>query len=203
MYRKFVISFCLAVTFGVAGHAAPKIPVSDTLDVFDESALYSDVPLKDSAKVWDRGFDVRNYLNSTRYRVPGHTIFNNKSFFSNTFVGVRGSVMKVMGEEYGYGPTVGGVVGKWINPAVGIRLGAGIGYWTDNFDARKIRELDLSADVMFNLMSHIYGYNTARFLEISMVAGLGVTHVWKTMSAEDLSGLPEMPFPDVWDLILT
>lgn len=184
MYRRIVISFCLAVAFGVAGYAAPGIPVADTLDVFDDAALYSDLP-KDTAKVWDRGFDVRNYLNSTRYRIPGHTIFNQKSFFSNTFVGVRGSVVKLLGEEYGYGPAVGGVVGKWLNPAIGIRLGADIGYWKDNFDARKIRELGLSADVMFNLMSHLDGYNTARFFEISMVAGLGLTHVWKTMSATD------------------
>ena len=185
MYRKVVISFCLSVVLGAAVSATPRVPVSDTLDVFDEAALYADVPLKDTAKVWDRGFDVRNYLNSTRYRVPGHTIFNNKNFFSNTFVGVRGSVLKVIGEEYGYGPTVGGVLGKWVTPSVGVRLGAGIGYWKDNFDARKIRELDLSADVMFNLISHLYGYDTARFFEISMVAGVGFTHVWKTMAADE------------------
>ena len=60
MYRKVVISFCLSVVLGAAVSATPRVPVSDTLDVFDEAALYADVPVKDTAKVWDRGFDVRN-----------------------------------------------------------------------------------------------------------------------------------------------
>ena len=140
----------------------------------------ADAPVKDTVKVWDKGFDVRNYLNSSRYKTPAHTVFNKKSFFSNTFIGVKATAMKISGEDYGFGPTAGGVIGKWVHPSVAVRLGADLGYWYDNFDACRIRALGLSASVLFNMMSYLGGYNTSRFCEMSVVAGAGFTHVWKT-----------------------
>jgi hypothetical protein len=35
---------------------------------------------------------------------------------------------------------------------------------------------------MFNMMSYVGGYNTARFCEMSVVGGLGYTHVWKKLA---------------------
>lgn len=197
MSRKIIISFCLTILFSVVCSAVPRsIAIdelrfsADTLDT-DTTSVNDSVSAADSAKnVKKKGFDVSKYLNSTRYKAPAHTVFNQKSFFSNTFIGARASTMKVMTPDYGFGPTAGGVIGKWVHPAVAVRLGAGLGYWYDNFDARKIRALDLSADVMFNMMSYLGGYNTARFCEMSVVGGLGYTHVWKKLaeSGDAISG---------------
>lgn len=189
MIRKIIISLCLTVLSCVVCSAVPYRAVLDSLDVAADSVSVDSLDVNDSTdakntgkEVRDRGFDVSPLLNGTRYKAPAHTEFNKNSFFSNTFIGVRASTIKVMTPDYGFGPTAGGVIGKWVHPAVAVRLGAGLGYWYDNFDARKIRALDLSADVMFNMMSYVGGYNTARFCEMSVVGGLGYTHVWKKLA---------------------
>lgn len=189
MIRKIIISFCLTVLSCVVCSAVPYRAVLDSLDVAADSVSVDSLDVNDSTdarntgkEVRDRGFDVSSLLNGTRYKAPAHTEFNKNSFFSNTFIGVRASTIKVMTPDYGFGPTAGGVIGKWVHPAVAVRLGAGLGYWYDNFDARKIRAIDLSADVMFNMMSYVGGYNTARFCEMSVVGGLGYTHVWKKLA---------------------
>lgn len=189
MIRKIIISLCLTVLSCVVCSAVPYRAVLDSLDVAADSVSVDSLDVNDSTdakntgkEVRDRGFDVSSLLNGTRYKAPAHTEFNKSSFFSNTFIGVRASTIKVMTPDYGFGPTAGGVIGKWVHPAVAVRLGAGLGYWYDNFDARKIRALDLSADVMFNMMSYVGGYNTARFCEMSVVGGLGYTHVWKKLA---------------------
>ena len=189
MIRKIIISLCLTVLSCVVCSAVPYRAVLDSLDVAADSVSVDSLDVNDSTdarntgkEVRDRGFDVSSLLNGTRYKAPAHTEFNKNSFFSNTFIGVRASTIKVMTPDYGFGPTAGGVIGKWVHPAVAVRLGAGLGYWYDNFDARKIRALDLSADVMFNMMSYVGGYNTARFCEMSVVGGLGYTHVWKKLA---------------------
>ena len=157
MYARILISLCLAVLLGTAGYAMPHVPSADSLDVALDSMYAAENVVTDSVKVRDKGFDVRNYLNPTRQKMPAHTVFSDKSFFSNTFIGVRATATKVAGEDYGYGPTAGGFIGKWVHPAVGIRLGASLGYWYDNFDARKIRAMELSASVLFNMMSYMSG----------------------------------------------
>lgn len=189
MIRKIIISFCLTVLSCVVCSAVPYRAVLDSLDVVADSVSVDSLDVNDSTdakntgkEVRDRGFDVSSLLNGTRYKAPAHTEFNKNSFFSNTFIGVRASTIKVMTPDYGFGPTAGGVIGKWVHPAVAVRLGAGLGYWYDNFDARKIRAIDLSADVMFNMMSYVGGYNTARFCEMSVVGGVGYTHVWKKLA---------------------
>jgi hypothetical protein len=189
MIRKIIISLCLTVLSCVVCSAVPYRAVLDSLDVVADSVSVDSLDVNDSTdakntgkEVRDRGFDVSSLLNGTRYKAPAHTEFNKNSFFSNTFIGVRASTIKVMTPDYGFGPTAGGVIGKWVHPAVAVRLGAGLGYWYDNFDARKIRAIDLSADVMFNMMSYVGGYNTARFCEMSVVGGLGYTHVWKKLA---------------------
>lgn len=192
MYRRIIISLCLAVMGFTAGYAMPTRPALDSLDVAADTAMTADTVAKDSVKVRDKGFDVRNYLNSTRYKAPAHTQFNKKSFFSNTFIGVRGSAVKVMNPDYGFGQVAGAFIGKWFHPAVAVRLGMSVpplpkeppAYWYDNFDARKIRAFEMSADVMFNLMSYLGGYNTSRFCEMSVVAGAGYVHVWKPSAYE-------------------
>ena len=189
MSRKIIILFCLTVLLSIVCSATPRTVIldevisavdslaADTTSVNDEVA-----PADTAKKERNKGFDVSKYLNSSRCKAPAHTTFTEKNFFSNTFIGLRASTIKVMTPDYGFGPTAGGVIGKWVHPAVAIRLGAGLGYWYDSFDARKIRALDLSADVMFNMMSYIGGYNTARFCEMSVVGGLGYTHVWKKLA---------------------
>lgn len=187
MHRRFIISVCLALTGLVAGYAMPSGQLPDSLEVAVDTTMYSDTVAVDSVKVWDKGFDVRQYLNTVRYKAPTHTQFNRKSFFSNVFVGVRGSAVKVMNSDYGFGHVAGGFIGKWLHPAAAVRLGMSVpplpkeplAYWYDNFDARKIRVFEMYADAMFNLMSYLDGYDTSRFCEMSVVGGLGYVHVWK------------------------
>ena len=187
MHRRFIISVCLALTGLVAGYAMPSGQLPDSLEVAVDTTMYSDTVAVDSVKVWDKGFDVRHYLNTDRYKAPTYTQFTRKSFFSNTFIGFRGSAFKVMNPDYGFGQVAGGFIGKWLHPAAAVRLGMSVpplpkeppAYWYDNFDARKIRAFEMSADAMFNLMSYLYGYDTRRFCEMSVVAGLGYVHVWK------------------------
>ena len=82
MHRRFIISVCLAMTGLVAGYAMPSGQLPDSLDVAVDTTMYSDTVVVDSVKVWDKGFDVRHYLNTDRYKAPTYTQFNRKSFFS-------------------------------------------------------------------------------------------------------------------------
>ena len=191
MIRKIIISLCLTVLSCVVCSAVPYRAVLDSLDVAADSVSVDSLDVKDSTaakdtvkKVRDRGFDVSKLLNGTRYKAPAHTVFNRENWRNNIFAGVRASTIKIMTPDYGFGPTADVVAGKWVHPAVAVRLAAGAGYWYDNFDARKILAFDLSADVMFNMMSYVGGYNTARFCEMSVVGGLGYTHVLKRESLD-------------------
>ena len=114
-------------------------------------------------------------------RTVDHSDFNRDDFFSNTFVGARAGSISLAGTGYGQGQMIGLFAGKWVHPVVGIRLGTGLGYWYSNSDSRRVREFDLAADAMFNMMSAFGGYSTTRFCEVSLVAGAGYTHVWKSL----------------------
>ena len=187
MHRRIIISLCLALMSFSAGYAMPSTQVPDTLDMMLDTAMFAEPVVKDSVKIWDKGFDVKNYLNTVRSKAPTYTQFNNENFFSNVFVGVRGSSVKLINSDYCFGQVAGLVLGKWFHTAAAVRLGMSIpplpkeplAYWYDNFDARRIRAFEMSADVMFNLMSYLYGYDTRRFCELSVFGGIDYVHVWK------------------------
>ena len=78
MYGRILISFCVAVLFSAVGYTMPHVPVADSLDVALDSMYAAENVVTDSIKVWDKGFDVRNYLNPTRQKMPVHTVFSTK-----------------------------------------------------------------------------------------------------------------------------
>ena len=86
-----IISLNLAMMSLAADYELPSRQVPDSLYVVADTTLAADTVAIDSVKVRDKGFDVRQYLNTARYKAPTHTLFNRKSFFSNVFIGVRGS----------------------------------------------------------------------------------------------------------------
>ena len=136
------------------------------------------LPMDSSVKV-DKGFDASNYVNSRRMRIPVRSEFR-AGIWKKINVGLKTTVFKIQGQQHSYGPSMGASVTKWISPAFGVRVDGGFGYWVDNFDACRMNSVDVSASVLFNLMSYAGGFDTSRFCELSLVGGLGYNRLWKS-----------------------
>ena len=138
-----------------------------------------------TAVTGNRGFDAGRHVNTRRMRIPSHTEFTSGGFFSNMQLGLRMGTLNLFNDDYGHALMTGLTVGKWVHPAVAVRIGAGYGTFIDNFDASQIRCIDVNASVLFNLMSYAGGYDTSRFCEFSLVGGLGYDRLWNPGGGEN------------------
>ena len=128
--------------------------------------------------------------------------YETNKFWDNWFVslGVGGQVYFGEDDEYGdFGkritPAFDIAVGKWITPAVGVRMqfngfnGKGFSYGdspyaygkrnSDYLYKTKFNLWNLHADVMYDLITAIKGYNEERVYSVIPYVGFGVAHMYK------------------------
>lgn len=121
-------------------------------------------------------------------------------FFDNWFISVGGGVQVYFGENDSHGsfgkrlaPALDVSVGKWITPAVGVRMqysGLQAKGWSyglepyskgvaeDNFYKEKFSTLNLHADVLWNISNAISGYREDRFWDFIPYVGFGWARSW-------------------------
>lgn len=139
------------------------------------------------------------------------------SFWSNCWISVGGGAQMLFSDhdkqmDFGdrLSPALDIAVGKWITPAVGVRLmysgfqlkgatqngahstGKGVpgkdghGYWLSN---QKFNYFNIHGDVMLNLTNLICGYNPKRVYNISPYLGLGVLRVYDSPTDTEVGGM--------------
>ena len=149
----------------------------------DTSGVVRDTLSRDSVRV-DKGFDAGKYVNAKRWRAPAHSEFQ-QGPWKNISVGLHTDMIKMTGDTYSYGQSLGLDVIKWVIPSFGVRVSGGYGSWIDNLDAQRTNMVDVSASALFNMMAYVGGYDTSRLCEISLVGGVAYSCLWKEASETD------------------
>ena len=121
-------------------------------------------------------------------------------FFDNWFITAGGGIQVYIGENDSYGslgkrlaPALDVSVGKWITPAVGVRMqysGLQAKGWTigkteysqslvsGNMYKEKFNIMNLHADFLWNISNAIGGYRSDRFWDFVPYAGFGWARSW-------------------------
>lgn len=107
-----------------------------------------------------------------RYK-PYNQPFHKGGFLSNTYVTVLGYGIRQFAQNYSNGPYLGVGIEKWIARCHGVRLSAGAGYFFDNTNVTRVKNLDVRLSYMFNVSDYVDGYQPMRLVEVIPVAGLG------------------------------
>ncbi len=150
-------------------------------------------------------------------------------FFDNWFVSVGGGAQVYIGEKDWYGPfgkrlapALDISVGKWITPAVGVRLQySGLkakgwnygesaytkGEYKNGFYKEKFNIMNLHADFLWNISNAIGGYRDDRFFEMIPYVGFGMARSWgnnnhKNEMAATVGWLNNMRLSDAFDINL-
>ena len=123
----------------------------------------------------------------SRY-VPVNQPFNEeKSFLANAYVGLVGSSYNQFASNYSNGPYLTAFLGRWFTPVHGARVSAGAGYFMDNFTATRVKIVDTRLSYTFNLSAFVDGYNPNRMVEVSPIAGLGLSLEMNATSGTDFA----------------
>ncbi len=138
----------------------------------------SSVPDAAADSLSARQFDAFEYSMQKRWRPADAVPFGNGKGSDHLFIGVSGSAYVPLYGGYSYGPHFSAHIGKWFNPYNALRVAPGVGYYFNNSTGARIKQLDVKASYLFNLMAYLGGYRPSRFMEISTVAGLGYTYSW-------------------------
>lgn len=125
-----------------------------------------------------KSYDASDYSLMKRWRPADAVPFEKKGFFSNMFIGVSGSGYRTMYPGYSIGPRFSVHLGKWFNAYNAVRIAPGVGYYFENSNGARVKQIDVKASYLFNMMTYLGGYRPSRFIEISTVAGLGYTYNW-------------------------
>lgn len=195
MKRRLVIILCALVSVpafaGTETHVPAAMPdtsvagIPDTLSVAsvadsvaakaDSVAVSADTVVLNPQKK----FNALDYSMMKRWRPKDARKFTSGSLLDNTFVSLSGSGYRAFKNGYSSGPHLSVYAGKWIDAFHAVRVSAGAGYYFDNFDGCRIKQLDLKASYLFNFSSYLGGYRPSRFCEISGVTGLGYSYLWR------------------------
>lgn len=181
MNHRYIILLTLIVFYCTEAFASLRSPV-DSLDLSDSAFLsvMQEAQTVDTAKVVkDKGYDVSGMVNSKRWRPSDAIEFQKGGFFKNIYASPYVKTMKILNPDYSFAYGVGLTLGKWINPYFSARVGGGWYYWSDNFDTRTTQGVEVTATALFNLSSYLGGYDTSRFCEVSLLAGIGGLVNWK------------------------
>ena len=139
------------------------------------SSAFASAPLADSLEQYS--FDAREYSLMKRWRPEEQVEFEKKGG-RNMFVGITGTAYRPLYRQFSSGPHFSVNFGKWFDPYNGLRIAPGAGYYFDNVNSSRVKQLDLKVSYLFNISSYLGGYRPSRFMEISAVAGMGYAYRW-------------------------
>lgn len=121
---------------------------------------------------------IFGYKMQSRFRPENEKAATGR-LLNNTFIYAMGTYYHPYAENYGSGPLAGGGIGRWfsdkngLNRYHGVRIGASLGYFFDNYNANRVKFADVRASYMFDLSAYVGGYKKERLVSVVPVAGLG------------------------------
>lgn len=184
MSRRLIIFLTVALCCVQLAHAQARFP-ADTLskaDTLSQTDTLTDAeilqfltppPVDTVAKAKNKGRDVSRLIRAKRQRAVDATPFESKPFMKNTFVSAGMTMQLLSVDNHSIGRLGTLSFGKWLHEDHALRLNIGAGLWHDNYDSSPITGIEADLSYMFNVSSYVFGYNTGRFCDISIVAGAG------------------------------
>ena len=209
MYRIRIITLLLLSVFSLwegAAVAMPQynggLPGPDQFlnDTIDEEGLQA---MRDTTQMSRRNLakdsktiNLQDYILNDTYS-PTHHSFT-KAWYEHLYVGgslgIEQIVPQVDDYSYRFFSNVSLYLGKQINRTNSVRLGIGYGWGYEKTDNAYLNRVSAKLDYLYNLSTHFQGYNPARPMEISLLAGVGMNYSHlssqsKTFSPEAHIGL--------------
>lgn len=186
MSRLYFISSVLMLLSGSIFHAyaGSMSYLQDTVKVVssvaDTSSRTESTSVADSLSLLPKKkLNAFDYSMMRRWRPKDEVKFVSGRFIDNTFISLSGSGYRVFRHDYSSGPHLSLSFGKWLNAFHALRLSVGTGYYFDNFDGNRLKQVDAGLSYMFNFSSYLGGYRPSRLCEISGVAGIGYSYLWR------------------------
>ena len=164
-------------------------------DTIDEEALQA---MRDTTQMSRRNLakdskaiNLQDYILNDTY-TPTHHSFA-KAWYEHLYIGgslgIEQLVPQVDDYSYRFFSNVSLSVGKQINRTNSIRLGIGYGWGYEKTNSAYLNRVSAKLDYLYNLSTHFQGYNPARPMEISLLAGLGMNY--SHLSANSKTFSPE------------
>lgn len=206
MKKNLIITILMLLPFlwgGVGeGYAQvwdPSIDPLDTLDEEDLEVLKNKIPKsRMNVTQYSSSYKTANaikYIVDDRFE-PKHQSFSNKSLFDNLFFGAGGGLEQIVGQSKGYEfksmTQIGLIAGKQLSKKSTVRLvlGGGWGYQKDY--ENQLMRYSGRLDYLFNLSSHVSGYNPMRTVGVSLLAGVGTHFTFRKDEPKQMA--PEIHF---------
>ena len=117
--------------------------------------------------------DARAYSMQRRFRSRDAVPFRSDGFFDNTFVALSLGRDNTFRPEFADGMETSVLAGKWISAFHGVRAALVFAEGKDNYDGSRNSKFGLRGSYLCDLSHYLLGYNPNRFLDLSVVAGVG------------------------------
>lgn len=156
----------------------------DPLDTLDEEDIHA---LRDTTLLTRRNLangkkqvNALDYVLDDRYK-PTDQSFDHK-WYDHLYVGATYGLEQIMPQvddfKFRAMSRANLFIGKELNKKNSLRLSAGMGWGYQRDVNLWLTAVQTRLDYLFNLSTHFNGYNPARRLEVSLLAGLGANVSW-------------------------
>ncbi len=156
----------------------------DPLDTLDEVDLHAQrdtmtLPRRNLAKR-PEVINALDYVLDDRYHPEHHTYENH--WYDHIYLGGGYGVERIMPQTSDFTfrtmSQVSLFVGKELDKKNSLRFNIGGGWGYQRETNHYLARVQARMDYLFNLSTHFVGYNPARRMEVSLLAGAGLNHSW-------------------------
>ena len=127
---------------------------------------------EDSTAARKQQRNLAEYQMQHRYR-PVNQPFHKGGILANSSLVFINAYYQQFNQNYSNGPYLSLGLDKWLSQWHGVRIGAGYGWFHDNYIAQRLGMLGFRLSYLFNLTGYVDGYNPDRLIEFYPMAGVG------------------------------
>lgn len=166
---------------------------ADPLDTLDEVDLQT---LRDTSMITRRNIannkravNALDYVVDDRYTPPSHTFENH--WYDHIYIGGSYGVEQIKPQcddfKFRTMSQVNLLIGKELDRKNSLRLSVGGGWGYQRDKNLWLMRIQTKVDYLYNLSSHFAGYNPARRMEVSLLAGAGANISWMHNTATEVA----------------
>lgn len=184
MMKTLLLIICLMVPSLLTAQNYRLRPDIDPLDTLDEVDLHA---MRDTSLIMRRNLartpkavNALDYVLDDRYKPQDHTFESH--WYDHIYVGGSYGLeqIKPQTDDFRFRTIsqVGLLIGKELDKKNSLRLSVG-GGWGYQRDLNEwLMRVQTRLDYLYNLSTHFNGYNPARRMEVSLMAGVGANVSW-------------------------
>ena len=176
-----IISILMPAALSAQGIRMQDIDPLDTIDEEDLHAMRDTTLLtRRNLAVGKTQVNALNYVLDDRYRPVDHSF--DRKWYDHLYVGGAYGVEQIVPQvddfKFRAMSRVNLFIGKELDKKNSLRLSAGMGWGYQRDVNLWLTAVQTRLDYLFNLSTHFNGYNPARRLDVSLMAGLGANISW-------------------------